>query len=179
MRKNKMKSKNQNNTNQREIFLPRWAVPLVWGIIVLVIQILLPWIIAKFGSRYGWSQGTPAFWNSIGLAGVAIGITIYAWCLSFHFRTYTDSVRLGFSPPHLVTDGPYQISRNPMYVSGLFAWLGWTIFFGSPAVLIGLVFLWLIFTFRVIPGEERQLEALFGDDYLEFKRTVRRWIGRY
>jgi protein-S-isoprenylcysteine O-methyltransferase Ste14 len=173
-----MSHESPNRTDQRSLFLPRWAVPLVWGIIVLVIQILLPWVIAKFGVRYGWSQGTPEVWNLIGLTAVVIGISLYAWCLSFHFKTYSESVRLGFSPPKLVTDGPYQISRNPMYLSGLFAWLGWTIFYGSPAVLIGLVFLWLIFTFKVIPGEEHQLEALFGDDYLEFKRTVRRWIGR-
>jgi len=66
-----------------------------------------------------------------------------------------------------------------MYVSGLFTWLGWTIFYGSPAVFVALAFLWSVFAFRVIPHEERQLEALFGDHYLEYKRSVRRWIGRF
>jgi protein-S-isoprenylcysteine O-methyltransferase Ste14 len=65
-----------------------------------------------------------------------------------------------------------------MYVAGLFAWIGWTVFYSSPAVLIGLVLLWSAFTFRVIPYEERQLEKLFGDEYLEYCRSVRRWIGR-
>ncbi len=65
-----------------------------------------------------------------------------------------------------------------MYMSGLFAWLGWTVFYGSPAVLVGLVFLGMIFTFLVIPSEERQLEALFGAEYLEYKRSVPRWLGR-
>jgi protein-S-isoprenylcysteine O-methyltransferase Ste14 len=66
-----------------------------------------------------------------------------------------------------------------MYIWGLFAWLGWTVFYGSPSVLIGLVLLWLIFTLAVIPKEERQLEELFGDEYLEYKRSVRRWLGWY
>jgi protein-S-isoprenylcysteine O-methyltransferase Ste14 len=65
-----------------------------------------------------------------------------------------------------------------MYVSGLFAWIGWTVFYGSPAVFIGLTLLWSLFTFRVIPNEERQLEALFGDEYREYKKSVPRWIGR-
>jgi protein-S-isoprenylcysteine O-methyltransferase Ste14 len=65
-----------------------------------------------------------------------------------------------------------------MYVSGLFTWIGWTVFYGSPAVLAGLVLLWSAFTFRVIPHEERQLEALFGDEYLEYRSSVRRWLGR-
>jgi protein-S-isoprenylcysteine O-methyltransferase Ste14 len=36
-----------------------------------------------------------------------------------------------------------------------------------------------MFAFRVIPYEERQLEALFGDNYLDYKRSVRRWIWRF
>jgi protein-S-isoprenylcysteine O-methyltransferase Ste14 len=40
------------------------------------------------------------------------------------------------------------------------------------------VLLWSVFAFRVIPFEERQLQAMFGDDYLEYKRSVPRWMGR-
>lgn len=174
-----MKPELPKRKGRREVFLPRWAVPLVWAIIVLVILILLPWAISKFGPRFGWSQLAPAFWNLTGLIAVAIGLTLYAWCLVFHFRSYRASVRVGFSPPHLVIAGPYRFSRNPMYVAGLFAWIGWTVFYGSPAVFIAFVLLWAVFTYRVIPYEERQLEALFGDEYLEYKRSVRRWIGRF
>ena len=117
-------------------------------------------------------------WNFAGLIVVAIGLAMYVWCLVFHFKSYHEAVRISFEPPHLVVNGPYRYSRNPMYVAGLFAWTGWTIFYGSPAVFIGLALLWSLFTFRVIPYEERQLEALFGDEYLKYKKSVRRWIGR-
>ena len=163
---------------RRELALPRWAIPIVWAVLVLVILVVLPWAIARLGPRYGWSQAVPATWNLAGLFVVAPGLGLYAWCLVFHFKSYRAPVRVGFDPPHLVVAGPYKISRNPMYVAGLFAWLGWTVFYGSPAVLVGLVLLWSLFTFRVIPHEERQLEALFGDEYLEYKRSVRRWLGR-
>jgi len=144
-----------------------------------MIQILLPWACAKLGPRFGWHQRSPAWWNFTGLIAVIIGLAMYAWCLVFHFKSYRNSVRVGFSPPHLVIAGPYQISRNPMYISGLFVWFGWMIFYGSPAVFVALVLLWAVFAFRVIPHEERQLEALFGDEYLEYKRSVARWIGRF
>jgi protein-S-isoprenylcysteine O-methyltransferase Ste14 len=144
---------------RRELRLPRWAVPIVWAILVLVILVVLPWAVSRLGPRY-------------------VGLMMYVWCLVFHFKSYRDSVRVGFSPPHLVVTGPYRVSRNPMYVAGLFAWIGWAVFYGSPAVFFGLVLLWLLFTFRVIPYEERQLEALFGDEYREYKKSVRRWIGR-
>lgn len=174
-----MKPEPHNGDIHRGIALPRWAIPLVWGMIVFLIQVLLPWLVAKIGPRFGWSEEMPAAWNFIGLIGVAAGLSMYAWCLEHHFRSYRDSVRVSFSPPHLVISGPYVISRNPMYVSGLFTWLGWTVYFGSPAVLVVLLLLWAIFTFRVIPYEERLLEELFGEEYLEYKRTVRRWIGRH
>ena len=164
---------------RRDVALPRWAIPPVWAGIVLVIQVLLPWAVAKIGPRIGWSQLTPSIWNFTGLIAVALGISLYAWCLVNHFRSYSTSVNVGFSPPHLVVTGPYVFSRNPMYASGLFAWLGWVIYFGSPAVFVTLMLLWAVFTLRVIPGEERQLEALFGEQYLEYKRTVRRWIGKF
>jgi protein-S-isoprenylcysteine O-methyltransferase Ste14 len=175
-----MKSENPKSEEGHELLLPKWAIPIVWTIIVLVIQVLLPWVIAKVGPRLGWyQQGGPSWWNLAGLIVVLVGIVMYAWCLVFHYRSYRTSVRVGFSPPHLVIAGPYRISRNPMYVSGLFVWFGWTIYYGSPTVFVALMLLWSVFTFRVIPHEEQQLEALFGDDYLEYKRSVRRWIGRY
>ena len=161
----------------KRLALPRWAIPPVWAILVAIIMGVLPWSVSLIGPRYGWFQGAPALWNLIGTIPIATGLGGYAWCLVFHYQTYRAPVRVGFAPPHLVVSGPYQLSRNPMYVSGLFVWLGWTVFYGSPAVLVGMVLLWLLFTVRVIPHEERQLEELFGDEYREYKRSVRRWIG--
>jgi len=158
--------------------LPKWAIPIVWTIIVLVIMILLPWSVSRLGRRYGWDQETPAGWNLAGLLVIAAGLAMYIGCLVFHFRSYRERVRHGFAPPHLVVTGPYRYSRNPMYVGGLFIWIGWAIFYGSPAVCIGSVFLWSIFSLRVIPAEERQLRALFGDEYQQYQTAVRRWLGR-
>lgn len=65
-----------------------------------------------------------------------------------------------------------------MYLAALITWLGWTIFYGSLAIFVALVLLWSVFVSRVVPLEERQLEAMFGDDYLDYTRSVPRWIGR-
>ena len=96
-----MKSNNQNSKERRESLLPKKMVPIVWAIIVLVIMVLLPWVVAKIGTRLGWSQTSPAWWNLIGLIGVVIGLGMYTWCLVFHYRSYRASVRIGFSAPHL------------------------------------------------------------------------------
>jgi len=170
---------NPKNKISRGLMLPKQAVPFVWGFIVLMIQVLLPWGFAMIGPRIGWNQGTPAWWNLTGLIMVVTGLGLYTWCLVFHYRSYRESVRVSFSPPHLVIDGPYRISRNPMYVSGLIVWLGWVLYFGSPVVCAAFILLWAVFSLRVIPHEESLLEGLFGDEYLAYKRSVRRWLGRY
>ena len=166
------------SSTRRGPALPRWAIPPVWAVLVGLILVAVPWALSKLGPRFGWRQAAPAAWNLVGLVGVALGLAMYVWSLVFHFKSYRAAVRVGFSPPHLVVGGPYQLSRNPMYVAGLSAWLGWTVYYGSPAVLIGLVLLWSLFAFRVIPYEERQLEGLFGDEYRAYKGLVRRWFGR-
>lgn len=174
-----VKPQPSNQKDSGKFTLPKAAIPLAWAAIVLVIQVLLPWATSNVGIRFGWHESEPGSWNFLGLIAVAVGLMLYAWCLVFHFMSYTNSVRISFSPPRLVRSGPYRFSRNPMYVSGLFTWLGWTIFYGSPAVFVALAFLWSVFVFRVIPYEERLLEELFGEEFLEYKRSVRRWIGRY
>lgn len=103
-----MKTELPKRKVRRELILPRWAIPIIWAVIVLVIQIILPWAVAKLGPRFGWSQLAPAWWNLTGLIAVAIGLALYAWCLAIHFRSYRASVRVGFSPPHLVEAGPYK-----------------------------------------------------------------------
>ena len=173
-----MNARTPTPKKRRKLALPRWAIPPVWTALVTIIMGALPWSVSLIGPRLGWSQGTPGSWNLAGIIAIAAGLGGYVCCLVFHFKSYRASVPVGFSPPHLVVSGPYRLSPNPMYVSGLFAWLGWAVFYGSPAVLVGMVLLWLLFTVRVIPYEERQLEALFGDEYREYKRSVRRWIGQ-
>jgi hypothetical protein len=96
----------------REIKLPRWAIPIVWAIIVLVIMIILPWTISLLGPRYGWYQQVPAAWNYAGLIVVVMGLAMYILCLSFHFKSYREAVRVGFAPPHLVVTGPYRYSSG-------------------------------------------------------------------
>ena len=72
--------------------------------------------------------------------------------------------------------GPYRVTRNPVYLSGMVIWLGWVVVYGSVAVLIGFVVLWGSVALLVVPWEERQLEARFGDAYLRYKSRVPRWL---
>jgi len=75
-------------------------------------------------------------------------------------------------------EGPYQFSRHPMYLCVLAIWLGWALFYGSVAVFIVWVGTWVGMTLFVAPSEERELEAQFGESYLQYKKAVPRWLGK-
>ena len=76
----------------------------------------------------------------------------------------------------IVRDGPYRFTRNPMYLSLCLLQLGLGFVLNGWMPLLSAVPLMLILHFGVILREETYLEAKFGEQYLAFKREVRRWI---
>jgi hypothetical protein len=94
----------------------------------------------------------------------------------------TDQEAAGYgsssAPSSVVMEGPYQFSRHPMYLCVLAIWLGWALFYGSVAVFIAWAVTWVGMTRFVVPSEERELEARFGESYLRYKNMVPRWLGK-
>ena len=80
------------------------------------------------------------------------------------------------TPSVLVTTGPFQISRNPVYLGMASILLGSALFMGSAIPFISPLLFILIIEIKFIPIEEQRLERAFGDQYREYKRTVRAWI---
>lgn len=76
----------------------------------------------------------------------------------------------------LVSSGPYYYTRNPLYISVLLFYLGFSFAFNSfwPIILIPLPVAFLYW--RVILMEEAYLESEFGKEYVEYRKKVRRWI---
>lgn len=76
----------------------------------------------------------------------------------------------------LVVDGIYNYSRNPMYLGLLLVLTSSGIFFGAWLSLLIVPLFWLLIsTLQIIPEEEAMLE-LFGENFVKYKRKVRRWI---
>ena len=76
---------------------------------------------------------------------------------------------------HLMTDGPYKQSRNPMLSGTYLYYIG---------LVLALWNLWALLVFAVVAGlmmlqvrsEEKRLEADFGEEYLEYKKRTGRFI---
>jgi protein-S-isoprenylcysteine O-methyltransferase Ste14 len=76
----------------------------------------------------------------------------------------------------IVDTGIYRRSRNPMYLALLICLTGWGVILGNPLnLLLILLFALYIDRFQIEP-EERAMIKQFGDDYLEYRKNVRRWM---
>lgn len=76
----------------------------------------------------------------------------------------------------LVTDGIYRFTRNPMYVGMGLVLIGGIIRLGNPFCVISLlIYVWYITQFQIKP-EEQALRQLFGDEYDDYCKKVRRWL---
>jgi protein-S-isoprenylcysteine O-methyltransferase Ste14 len=91
-------------------------------------------------------------------------------------RRAGTTVRPDRGTDHLVTDGPFAFSRNPIYLAGTMLVLGIGLVWGIVWFL-PLAFLAAFAVQRVaIEREEMHLQARFGETYLDYTRRVRRWI---
>ena len=76
----------------------------------------------------------------------------------------------------VVTGGPYRFTRNPMYVGFTLMYAGISAWTNALLPILMLPAVQQLMRRGVIEREERYLERKFGDEYLQYKGRVRRWI---
>ena len=109
----------------------------------------------------------------IGALGAAVFVTSVV--------TMRDSWRVGVSKTdktELVTDGIYQISRNPAFLGFDLVYIGILLMFFNPWLLAASAFAMLMFHLQIVNVEEDFLLETFGQEYLAYKKKVNRYIGR-
>jgi protein-S-isoprenylcysteine O-methyltransferase Ste14 len=81
-------------------------------------------------------------------------------------------------PAHLVTSGPYAVSRNPMYLGWALLQVGAGLVRGSRW-MIAAVPVAAAFVHRDVRREERTLEDAFGDEFRRYRAAVPRYLPRW
>ncbi|MDE0480263.1 MAG: isoprenylcysteine carboxylmethyltransferase family protein [Gammaproteobacteria bacterium] len=76
----------------------------------------------------------------------------------------------------LVTSGAFRCSRNPMYLGMVLVLLGTALATGSAVGLLVAPVFMLIIQYRFILDEERMMREVFGKEFEDYRRRVRRWI---
>ena len=120
----------------------------------------------------------------VSLLSSSLGVVLIAGALYLEGRATYVLWTLGGGTPnpveppkHLVTEGPYRFSRNPLYVARLLFLWGASLYLGSVGVLSVSILLLSALHFVLLPREEGRLEKRFGDSYNDYRRDVPRWIA--
>jgi protein-S-isoprenylcysteine O-methyltransferase Ste14 len=79
----------------------------------------------------------------------------------------------------LQTEGPYSITRNPLYLGSLFLALACCGFFQSFTLLIGVAAVYALYARGVVVAEERMLLQLFPEEYAAYQLRTPRFFPRF
>ena len=95
--------------------------------------------------------------------------------------TMKNSWRAGVSETdktELITNGIYQISRNPAFLGFDLVYIGILLMFFQWGLLVLSVAAMVMFHLQIVKVEEFFLLQTFGKDYMDYKRKVLRYFGR-
>lgn len=152
--------------------------PLIRTLIFTIVvpgtmTVLIPrWLLGRQAQPI-WSD-----WHAAGAGLIACGAALYLWC-GWHFAMRGRGTPGPWdAPKKLVVSGPYRHVRNPMYVGVSAVLLGESTLFNSSSVLMLLLAFLLAVNAFIFFYEEPALRSMFGAQYEEYCRNVRRWIPR-
>lgn len=94
------------------------------------------------------------------------------------FIRYGQPTDPGFPTGKIITTGVFSVSRNPLYLGGIFLLAGISLAFNLGWVLILLIPSIIACHYILIVPEESYLLARFGEQYQAYAMAVHRWIGR-
>lgn len=122
--------------------------------------------------------GTPSSSATLHLAGaavLAVGVLL-AVALATGFLMRRTTLNPFAEPSAFFATGPYNYSRNPMYLSLVVAYLGATLAYGSAWPLLTLAVPLAVLARVVVPYEEARMRLRFGHSYEAYCARTRRWI---
>jgi protein-S-isoprenylcysteine O-methyltransferase Ste14 len=117
----------------------------------------------------------PLQWTiALSLLLLAVGIGLRIWAVA-HIgpasRTRTDEVK------RLAYTGPYELSRNPLYVANLLLYGALVGMCADPRWAPVLLVLIFVHYSLIIRWEEWNLEQRLGEVFRSYRNRVPRWLG--
>lgn len=132
--------------------------------------------VRRYDARLGLE--IPDGWRAVGWPLAVLGALLAGACV-VAFVLRGEGTPAPFDPPRrFVASGPYRFVRNPMYLGGAAVIAGAGLVVGSVAILLLAAAFLAFFHLFVVLYEEPALTRRFGSSYLEYRRSVNRWLPR-
>lgn len=112
----------------------------------------------------------------IGTTVIAIAVVVLLFRSLLQFFRSGNTVITALPANSLQTTGIYSFTRNPMYLGLMLVYSGIACFLGNWWNFILLPILAMIVQEYIIRREERYLARKFGQEFLDYKKKVPRWI---
>jgi protein-S-isoprenylcysteine O-methyltransferase Ste14 len=120
-----------------------------------------------------WETHSPLVEESLFFAGmllVAVGVVGRVWCLGY---------LVGKKARKLVTEGPFSLCRNPLYLFSFLGVLGVCLCTETMTVALVVMPIFVLVHLRAVRNEEAKLLSVFGGDYESYVRKVPRFIPSF
>jgi protein-S-isoprenylcysteine O-methyltransferase Ste14 len=123
-----------------------------------------------------WPRWEIAGGRVVGSGLILAAVAVLAYCAGLFSRVGKGTPVPVEAPKHLVVEGLYRFSRNPMYAAQVALLLGLFVYRGELSLaLYAAIYAGAIHT-SVVLGEEPELRERFGEEYVRYTREVPRWI---
>lgn len=142
-------------------------IPPVFVVVVLM-------LIVTFSLYFPKLNIIPFPYNLAGLFVLYAGVTIMGKARDL-FRQHHTTLEIE-APTSLIRDGIFAKTRNPMYIGMFLLLFGLAICFRNVISIITPSLFLLLVNIFVIPQEEKLMHNAFGDEYLDYKKHVKRWV---
>jgi protein-S-isoprenylcysteine O-methyltransferase Ste14 len=149
-------------------------IVLFWGFFLAV----LPLAIAFLAQRWAVGLPFPSFAGPVGVVVLLLASALGVWS-AVVMSTLGDGTPLPSAMPNrLVIAGPYRWIRNPMAVAGIVQGAAIGLILQSWLVIAYAVVGSLVWNYAVRPLEESDLKERFGEEFQQYRDTVRCWIPK-
>lgn len=123
------------------------------------------------------SSSMPFGVRCLGMVLGVLGDTVFI----ISVLTMRDNWRAGVAEDaktELVTEGIYQYSRNPAFLGFDLVYIGILLMFFNTGLFEITLLVILLLHLQIVNVEEDFLIATFGQEYVEYRKKVRRYFGR-
>lgn len=140
-------------------------------LILLVIEVGLVYLNFRFSNTLSLNDSFLMVGVFLGILGLFIAI----WAKITMGKVWGRPAQHNIKRQNkLIMDGPFQFSRNPIYLGLILAFLGYSLSLKSIFIILNL-FLIVFFYYSALK-EEKLLEKHFGKEYLKYKSSTPRLL---
>lgn len=144
----------------------KFRPPRIAMVFVLVAAVL-HWLVPEWGRFHT----HPRFGMSLGIIG--LGVMMWGWWL---FKKHDVAICPCSETARLITYSIYRATRNPMYLGLTVMLIGLALYMGTLPFYLAAIAYFAVINWGFCPYEEAKLASIFGQEYLNYKARVRRWL---